>query len=148
MGIPKSVIKIKKSGVEYVSSVDRVKYTIRELTRAALRDTGKYICSLFRRRYYSVFKRRKGKVGRFTQYWVRSRETDLVVGIKPSAFYGAFEEFGSSKTRKHGILQSVVNENIPEIINIQSKYLSGLEDESRALSMISESEYGGGAEGE
>ena len=39
MGIPKSVIKINKGNVKFISNVDRVNYTLNELTRAALRDT-------------------------------------------------------------------------------------------------------------
>ena len=42
MAIP-STMKIKKDGVEFTSSVDRCSYTIRELSRAALRDVGRYV---------------------------------------------------------------------------------------------------------
>lgn len=148
MPLPKSVTKINKDGVQFISNVDRVQYTLEELTRAALRDTGKFVCNRFRKSYYSTFKRRKGRVGKYTQYWVRKRENNLQVGIKPFAFYGLFQETGSSKTKKLGLLQRAVKENIPEIVKIQSKYLSGLEDESKALSMINECEYIGGADSE
>lgn len=148
MAIPKSVVKIKKGNVEYISNVDRVQYTIEELTRAALRDVGKFICNKFRSQYYGVFKRKKGNVGKYTQYWVRKKECDLQVGIKPNAFYGGFQELGSSKTNKLGLLQKTVNESIPEIIAIESKYLSSLEDEANALALIEEDEYEGGADGE
>ena len=40
MPLPKSV-KFSKNGVEFLSNCDRIKYTLKELTRAALRDTGK-----------------------------------------------------------------------------------------------------------
>ena len=73
MSVPKSVIKIKKGNIEYISSVDRVQYTLAELSRAALRDVGKLICNRFRNMYYGVFKRKKGKVGKYTQYWVRRK---------------------------------------------------------------------------
>lgn len=145
MGIPKSIVKIKKGNVEYISSVDRVQYTLAELSRAALRDVGKFICNKFRNTYYGVFKRRKGKVGRYTQYWVRRKECDLQVGLKPFAFYGGFQELGSSKSKRYGLLSKVVNESIPQIVEIESKYLSALEDEATALSMIEEKEYEGGA---
>lgn len=148
MPIPKSVVKIKKGNVEYISNVDRVQYTIEELTRAALRDVGKFICNKFRSQYYGIFKRKKGNVGKYTQYWVRKKECDLQVGIKPNAFYGGFQELGSSKTNKLGLLQKTVNESIPEIIAIESKYLSSLEDEANALALIEEDEYEGGADGE
>ena len=148
MPIPKSIVKFKKGNVEYVSNVDRVQYTIEELSRAALRDVGKYICNRFRDNYYGIFKRKKGKVGRYTQYWVRKKECDLQIGIKPFAFYGAFQEFGSSKTPKLGLLRQTVNENIAKIVEIESKYLSALEDEAKALSLIKEDEYEGGADDE
>ena len=146
MGIPKSVVKFKKGKIEYISNVDRVNYTLNELTRAALRDVGKFICSKFRNGFYGLFSRRKGRVGKYTQYWVRKKECDLQVGLKPFAFYGAFQEFGSSKTKKVGLLRKTVNENIDKIIEIESKYLSALESEAQALSMINEQEYEGGAE--
>ena len=40
---PPSGMKITKNGVTYKSNIDRTKYTIRELSRAALRDVGKYV---------------------------------------------------------------------------------------------------------
>lgn len=148
MPVPKSVTKIKKGNLEFVSNVDRVNYTIQELTRAALRDVGKFVCNRFRANYYNVFKRRKGYVGKFTQYWVRKNECDLQVGIKPNAFYGGFQELGSSKQPKLGILEKTVQENIAEIVRIESQYLSALEDEAEALQLIKDDEYEGGADGE
>lgn len=143
MGVPKSVTKIKRGNVEYISSVDRVSYTLNELTRAALRDTGKFVCNRFRSSFYQNFRRRTGKVGRFTQYWVRRRDADLQVGLKPNAFYGGIQEVGSRTTPKLRLLRSSVEENIPKIIEIQSQYLSALEDEARALSLIDEGEMEG-----
>ena len=43
MNVPKSVVKIKKNGVEYTSSVDYVCYNIFELSRAAMRDVGRFL---------------------------------------------------------------------------------------------------------
>ena len=148
MGIPKSVIKINKGNVKFISNVDRVNYTLNELTRAALRDTGKFICNVFRNMYYSKFKKKKGKVGKFTQYWVRRKNSDLQVGLKPNAFYGGFQEFGSSKTKRLGLLTKAVQSNLPKIIEIQSKYLSSLENEAQALALIDEKEQKGGADNE
>lgn len=147
MGLPKSITKIKKGNVEFISNVDRINYTLNELTRAALRDVGKFICNKFRSKYYGIFKRKKGKVGRYTQYWVRKKECDLQVGLKPFAFYGGFQELGSSKTKKLGLLQETVEENIDQIRLIQGKYLSAIEDENRALGLIDEKEYEGGTDG-
>lgn len=148
MPVPQSVVKIKKDGIEYVSNCDRVNYTMHELSRAALRDVGKYVCRKFRDSYYSTFKRRKGRVGKYTQYWVKTKQKfpTLDVGLKPNAFYGGFQEIGTSKTNKHALLTKSVEENIAEIIKIESQYLSALEDEAEALALISEEEYEGGAD--
>lgn len=149
MSIPQSVTKISKDGVEFISNVDRCSYTIKELTRAALRDVGKFVCKRFRQSYYSAFKRRKGNIGRYTQYWVRYKQEDypnLQVGLKPNAFYGGFQELGTSKQTKMGLLSDTVQSNIAEIIEIESKYLSALEDEAKALAMISDDDYEGGGD--
>jgi hypothetical protein len=148
MSVPKSVIKFDKDGVKYESSVDKAQYTIHELTRAALRDVGKFITKSFRKEYYGIFKRKKGNIGKYTQYWVRSKQDtpDLQVGLKPNAFYGGFQELGSSKTTKLGLLSKTVQDNISEIIKIESQYLSALEDEAKALELINEEEYEGGAD--
>jgi hypothetical protein len=149
MAIPKSVTKVSKDGkVTYTQSVDRVNYTIRELTRAALRDVGKYVCKEFRNSYYARFKKKSGRVGKFTQYWVKYKQKDveLQVGMKPNAFYGGYQELGSSKTTKLGLLTHAVQDNISKIIEIESQYLSALEDEARALSLISEDDYEGNAD--
>ena len=45
MNVPQSVVKIKKKGVEYTSSVDYVCYNIYELTRAAMRDVGRFLAN-------------------------------------------------------------------------------------------------------
>lgn len=149
MAIPRSVTRISSDGnVTYTQSVDRVNYTIRELTRAALRDVGKYVCKQFKSSYYGTFKKRSGRIGKYTQYWVRHKQKDveLQVGMKPNAFYGGYQELGSSKTTKHALLTHAVQDNIATIIEIESQYLSALEDEARALSLISEEEYEGGAD--
>lgn len=148
MPMPPSVTKVTKDGVKFIDNCDRVQYTIKELTRAALRDVGKYVCKTFRSQYYGAFRRKKGNVGRFTQYWVRSKQTtpDLQVGLKPNAFYGGFQEFGTSKTPRHGLLKSSVEDNIAQIIEIESQYLSALTSESGGAEQINEADYEGGAE--
>ena len=42
MSAPKSVVRFKKDGIEYISNVDFACYTIVELSRAAMRDVGKF----------------------------------------------------------------------------------------------------------
>lgn len=149
MPLPPSVTKIRKDGIEFVSNVDRASYTMKELCRAALRDVGKFVCKRFRQAYYNHFQRNKGIVGRFTQYWVKYKYEEypnLQVGVKPNAFYGGFQELGSSKQPKLGLLTNAVQDNIAEIIKIESQYLSALEDEAEALALISDEDYEGGGE--
>lgn len=134
--------KITKNGVEYISNADRCCYTIKELTRAALRDVGKFIVKLARHK----LPRKTGRARRFLQYWVRSREEtpDLQIGYKPMGFYGGFYETGTSKTEKLAPIYSSVSENIDEIRRIEGQYLSAIEDEDRALGLISEEDDGDG----
>lgn len=155
MAIPKSVTKVSKDGsVTYTQSVDRVNYTMRELTRAALRDVGKFLCKEFRNAYYSTFKKQTGNVGRSTQYWVKYKQKDieLQIGLKKTkdrskdGFYGMFQEIGTKSIPKYALLSRAVQDNIAKIVEIESQYLSALEDEARALSLISEEDYEGGAE--
>lgn len=142
MSMPKSVVKIRNGNVTYTSNVDRVQYTLRELTRAALKDTGRFICSVFRKSYYDTFHKRTGKAGKGCQYWVRSRDCDLQVGIgkKGIGFYSGMQEVGSSKSPRYALLRNAVNDNTDKIKEIQSKYLSALEDEGRAAALIDEKE--------
>lgn len=139
MGVPKSVVKINRDGVEYISSVDRVNYTISELTRAALRDVGKFIC----KRTRQSIRRRTEKLARNTQYWVRKKDCDLQVGFKPGGFYGGFQELGTERQPKVGALYDTVKDNIKTIRDIEAQYLSAIEEEQRALSLIGEEEYQG-----
>ena len=153
MSVPKSVIKFSKGGIVYTSSVDRAQYTIQELTRAALRDVGKYICRMcnraaMRRHGMRKSKRVRGRTSAF-QYWVRKDECDLLVGIKHDTWYGTDQELGTKNQPKRGILRNTTYDNIPQIIEIESKYLSALESEVKALAMIeSEKDYQGGADSE
>ena len=145
MALPKGA-RIRRNGIEFVNNVDAVQYTLKELIRAALRDCGKLFCNRFRQAYYGHFKRRKGRVGRYTQYWVRSKQEtpDLQVGIKPNAFYGGFEEFGSSKTPRLGLMTSTAQDNIDNFKQLQAQYLSALNEESPSIE--SEGDYEGGAD--
>lgn len=150
MGVPKSVIKLKKDGVEYVSSVDRCQYTIKELTRAAMRDVGKFLTRRFNEEAQKLpgMKRNprvRGKNSTF-QFWARKQECDLQVGTKQETWYGYRQELGTSKMKKLGIMKETTYANIPEIVKIESQYLSALEDEAAALNMINEDDYEGGAD--
>ncbi len=152
MPLPPSVTRIDKDGVKFVSNVDRCAYTIQELSRAALRDVGKFVCitanKAAQKLYYNSLqksRRVRGSKGSF-QYWARKQEGDLLVGIKHGTWYGTEQELGSGKMKKHGILTNTVHENIATIIKIESQYLSGLEDEAKALALISDEEYKGGGD--
>lgn len=150
MSVPKSVIRINKKGVKYISEVDKVQYTIQELTRAALRDVGKFVCRRTNEKAQTLRgmkrnKRVRGSSSAF-QYWARRKECDLQVGIKHGTWYGTEQEIGSSKMSKRGFLTSTVYENIPEIIRIESQYLSALESEAEALALCSDEEYEGGGD--
>jgi hypothetical protein len=150
MSVPKSVVKFKKGNIEYTSNVDRVQYTITELTRAALRDVGKFVArtcnsSAMKLPGLKRSRRVRGKSSAF-QYWVRKRDTDLQVGIKHGTWYGTQQELGDRHQPKRGILRNSVYDNIPKIVEIESKYLSALESEAAALAMIDEGDYQGGGD--
>ncbi|WP_443717477.1 HK97-gp10 family putative phage morphogenesis protein [Ruminococcus sp.] len=139
MSLPKAV-KITKNGVEFVSNVERLQYTLKELERAALRDVGKLVC----KRTKQKIKRRTGRLAKNTQYWVRSKQKvpDLQVGFKPGGFYGLYQEIGTSKSPKIGALSNAAEDNISDIIKIESQYLSGIGTEE-AESLIKEGDYQG-----
>lgn len=141
MPMPKSVTKVSKDGITFVSSVDKAQYTIDELTRAALRDSAK----LIRKRMVDELKqlpgmKRNRRLYRSTQYWVRSRESDLQIGFKHNAWYGSKSELGTDGQPARGILRNTVMSNIDEIRKIQSQYLSAITTDS-AGGLIDENEY-------
>lgn len=155
MAIP-SPMKFKKDGVEFTSSVDRCNYTIRELTRAALRDVGRYVvrqCTRKARRLEGLGRTRY--IQKRFQFWVRKQEGDLQVGIhnvlkskNPGAtWYGMDQELGLNGQPKRAFLHDSVYENIRTIRDIEAQYLSAIEDEQRALALIDEEEtFGDGDE--
>lgn len=153
MSVPKSVVKITKNGVEYTSNVDKCNYLLFELSRAALRDTAKFCTRKFKESYYQHFKRHTGDAGRATKYKVYANKDTkyprVQIGLKTGkvdGFYSYFQEFGTSKTAKLGLLSKSVEGNIAEIVKIESQYLSALEDEAKALALIDESEMEGDAD--
>lgn len=139
MSLPKAV-KITKNGVEIISNVDRIQYTLKELERAALRDVGKLVCKRSRQK----IKRRTGRLAKNTQYWVRSKQEvpDLQVGFKPGGFYGLYQEIGTNKYPKIGALSDAAESNIKDIIKIEQQYLNAVGTEE-AERKISEGEYSG-----
>lgn len=148
--MPKSVIRTTKEGFTIVDNVDQVNYTITELTRAALRDVGKYLtrqCNQKAQQFrgMSKSKRVRGRDSAF-QYWNRKNETDLQIGVKGEHWYSYKQELGQDKMPKCSIIQGTVEESIPQIVQIESQYLSALEGEAAALSQIDEEEHIGSEE--
>lgn len=142
MGLPKSVTKIDRTGgVTYTSSVDKCKYTINELCRAAMRD----IAKMLRKKMILKLKLLPGlknnrRIYSTTQYWVRKIEANLQIGMKHDAWYGAQQELGTKNQPKRNIVRDTVFENITEIRDIQAQYLSAIDDENKALRLIDEAE--------
>ena len=153
MSVPKSVVRFKRGNVVYTSSVDRASYTILELTRAALRDVGKFAARKANSEAMKLpgldgHKRVKGNTSAFKYKvpWAKDGLPHLEIGIIDNTWYGVQQELGTSRQPKRGILRNAVHDNIAQIVAIESQYLSALEDEARALALISEEEYHGGGE--
>lgn len=156
MPVPKSTMRFKRDGVEFESSVDRCCYTIRELSRAALRDVGRYVTRMAVRKVRKIpgLAHTKYVQKRF-QFWVRKQEGDLVIGIHNTlkgknpgeTWYGADQELGLNGQPKRAILQDTVAENIQKIREIEAHYLSAIEDEHRAMALIDEEEMMGDGDG-
>lgn len=131
MALPNARMKIDRNGVRFESNVDATQYSIRELSRAALRDTAKFL----RKRIIEKLKnlpgmKRSKRLYNSSQYWLRKQENDLQIGIKHDTWYGALAELGDKGQPKRGILRDTVYENIDTIIEIQSQYLSHLNEQN------------------
>ena len=123
MSAPKSVVKVKKNGVEYTSNVDAAQYYIHELNRAALRDVGKFVKKRFREAYYEHFARHTGRAGKAVNYAVKASKSTTAprveIGLKKSTVKGSYayeQEFGTSTIPRLGLLTHAVEDNIPKII--------------------------------
>lgn len=153
MAVPKSVVRFRKNGIEYTSSVDRASYTIVELTRAALRDVGKFLARTANSEAMKLpglkkSRRVRGRTSTFLYNvpWAKTGLPHLEVGVKHGTWYGEQQELGTSNQPRRQILRKAAHDNIATIIEIESQYLSALEDEARALSLIKETEYSGGGD--
>lgn len=145
-----SVVKIKKDGVEYISSVARSKFLLSELTRAALKDVGKFL----RRRIRDAAPKDTGNIKANIATWVKTnrytKEIELEVGYyskaaarkkgKKSAFYARYFEFGTKKMAAKPFFTPTVMNNIDEIRRIEGQYLSTIENENRALGLIKDNQ--------
>lgn len=158
MAAPKSQVKISykkgKTEVTYESNLDATQYYIFELSRAALRDVGKFVVKKFTEAYYQHFKKHQGRGSKGTKYnvWAgkNTKYPRVQIGLaNMRGFYGYFQEFGVADRSipRLGLLTHAVQDNIAEIVKIESQYLSGLSGEAQRLnSKISETEYTGGAD--
>lgn len=154
MSAPKSVTKIKhKDGhgeVTFTSNVDRCQYTIEELTKAALRDSGKIIIDKVR----EATPVRTGLLKKSWQKWVRKDRNDghqeLDLGVYTAAqarkkgqayAHHAHLVLLGHRTVNGGFVDGnnffyqVVADNIDIIREAQGKYLSAIEDELNAVRM-------------
>jgi hypothetical protein len=141
MGLPRTVTRTTKNGVKFTSNVDRANYTLGELTRAALRDIGKFLTRRMHQKIRGIASKsltRSPRVRNAFQYWNRRRETDLIVGIKHDTWYGVDQELGTDGQPKRDILRSTVIENINIIEQIQAQYLEHIENEMNARRLIDE----------
>jgi HK97 gp10 family phage protein len=142
MPLPKSNVKINKNGVQYTSNIDRASYTIKELSRSALRDVARFLKYIIRQEFNKLQGMRK-QTGRFKgayQHWLRKIEGDLQIGIRHDTWYGVNQELGTKNQPKRDILRNAVMNNIDKIREIEGQYLSAIEDENKALALINEEE--------
>ncbi len=159
MPTPKSQVKILakngKTEVSYESNLDAAQYYIYELNRAALRDVGKFVSKLFKNNFYQHFKKHTGDAGKATKYKVISGQKTqfprVQIGLKTGqvdGFYAYFQEFGTSNgIPRLGLLTHAVQDNVNEIIKIESQYLSGLSEEAAKLdSLVNEGDMEGDAD--
>ena len=144
-----------KTEITYESNLDASQYYLYELTRAGLRDVGKFVCTKFKEMFYNTFKKHRGRGGKACRFAVisgkRTTAPRVQVGLregKMDGFYAFYQELGSSHVPKKGILTNVVQSNVAEIVKIESQYLSGLSEEaSRLDSLINENTMEGDMDG-
>jgi len=146
MSLPKSIIKVKKDGIEFISNVDRVQYTISELERAALKDVAKFL----RKQVKNAVPVDEGVLKKNVGTWVKKKDSSLQIGVYNSArakkkhykyaYHAHLVHFGTIKTRPVPFLRDPVFNNLDKIRLIQGKYLSAIEDENRALGLLDEDE--------
>lgn len=161
MATPKAQTKISfkkgKTEVTYESNLDASQYFIYELSRAALRDVGKFVTKKFMEAYYQHFDKHTGDGGKAISYKVISGKNTTAprvqIGLKTGkidGFYAFFQEFGTSTgVPRLGLLSKTVNDNTAEIVKIESQYLDGLNDEAARLeALVNEDDYDGDADGD
>jgi HK97 gp10 family phage protein len=154
MAMPKSVTKIDKNGVTFIDNVDAVMYTLEELSRAALRDTGK----LLRRAVRENIPKRTGTLRANVATWnkkgLNGEPPSLQVGVYTPqkakekgitpAYHARLVQFGTGeRVQKSGkptgsmpatpYLDTATYNNIDKIRDIQAQYLSAVADANRLI---------------
>lgn len=134
MSLPKSVTRINKNGIRFISNVDRASYSMKELSRAALKDVSKLLKYNMAKKVKKLpgMKKSKRFKGAF-QGWVRSRDADLQMGIKHNTWYGVQQELGTHNQPKRDILRSTVHEHLAEIEKIEAQYMGRLNGEPSGM---------------
>ena len=154
MSVPNSVMKMKKTkgsdGYEltFVSSVDRVNYTLRELITRANKDVGRFLVAEIRNKVRGInpFLRKARRAPERYQYWVLPKENVLVVGVEntkkgaDTAWWADQAEVGSNGQPKRSFITETVRENVDKIREIQSQYLSAINNEEEAVKLAEENE--------
>lgn len=138
-GVP-SDVKITKNGVEYLSRVDLAKYSLRQLTRRAMQDVGRYVLYEVRKQVRGLkpFLRKSKYAANRYQLWVRKKENDLILGIENtskgavSAWWADQSELGTAGQPKRAILHDTVLQNVDKIVEIEAHYLSYMNDDAAA----------------
>lgn len=153
MGVP-SVVKIKKGNVEYTGKVDIAKYTLRELTRRALLDVGRYVTYNVRKNLRSIFPFTKShRASERYQYWVLKKENQLILGVEnlkkgaKTAWWadqletnsflrpdGGTAQGSANSPRRH-LLEKFVKSHVDKIVEIESQYLQTINNESAAVAL-------------
>lgn len=135
-----------KAGVTYQSNAAKVKDTLRELERAALKDTAKFLRPLVK----AAVPVQEGILKKNVGTWVRKKDAALQIGIYtrerakrkgyPYAYHAHLVHFGTKKTRAVAYLSDIVMQNIDQIRLLQGQYLKHVADENRARGLIQEEE--------
>lgn len=135
------MVKITRNGVEYTSKCDIAQYTIRQLTRRAMQDVGRFVLYNVRREVRGInryLQKSRHAPNRY-QMWIRKKENDLILGIENtkqgavSAWWADQAELGTHNQPRRAILHTTVMQNIRQIVEIESQYLEYMNDEVKAL---------------
>lgn len=160
MPVPKTVTKVSKVNgnvaVTYKSNVERVNYTIKELTKAALRDVGKYLVKALSARapkftgnLSKAFASEvsKDEKGQYTlKVGVYRKKDDATKHHKKFAPHLHLVLFGHNAYKNgtvvagNDFVMETVRDNIDTIREIEGQYLSAINDENEALRLAEEAE--------